>query len=131
MKNKHKGPIIVFIIGLVMLIAGLAFFIFKIASGPSMADAEFLVSAGKWVREDTSNVVWDFTEVGKGTLTTDNYANSYDFIWALDGDKIKIETSWLYNLGNEFEYELNQNSKTFTIKSADKATKITFKPLDE
>ena len=131
MKNKRKGPIIVFAIGFVVLMAGLAFFIYKMTSGSNMADADFLVSIGKWVREDTSNVVWDFKEIGKGALTTDNFANNYDFTWALDGDKMKIETSWLYDLNNEFEYDLNQNSKTLTLKAPEKAAKITFKAVED
>lgn len=131
MKNKRKGPIIVFIIGFVMLAAGLAFFIYKMASGPTMADADFLVSVGKWAREDTNNVVWDFKEIGKGTLTTDNFANSYDFIWSLDGNRLKTETNWLYDLNNVFEYDLNQNSKTLTLKTPEKATSITFRALED
>ena len=127
MDNRKKWSIAVFVIGLVALASGLGFLIYKLNAGAGMADAEFLVSAGEWVREDTKNVVWDFTEVGKGKLTTDNHTNDYDFIWALDGDKIKIETAWLYDLNDEFDYKLDQKSKTLTIKDTSKNIEIKFK----
>ena len=128
-KFKKKLPIIAFAIGVIALVVGIELFVFKSVSEPNMADAEFLVSVGKWVREDTNNVVWDFTEIGKGSLTTDNFVNSYDFIWSIDGGKLKVETDWLYDLENEFEYSIDQKTKTLTIKSAQKATKINFKAL--
>lgn len=128
-KFKKRLPIIAFAMGVVALVVGIELFVFKSVSEPSMADAEFLTSIGKWVREDTSNVVWDFTEMGKGSLTTDNYATTYDFIWAIEDGKLKIETKWLYDLDNEFEYTIDQKAKTLSIKSAEKATKINFKAL--
>ena len=36
---------------------------------------------------DEPSVIWNFTEIGKGTLTTNNHENDYDFIWAIDGDR--------------------------------------------
>ena len=125
--GRNKKSVAIFVIGMLALAAGLAFLIFKLVSGPSKADAEFMVSAGDWVREDAPSVIWDFTEIGKGKLTTDNHANDYDFIWALDGNKLKIETDWLYNLSDEFEYSLDQGGKVLTIKNADKNIEIKFK----
>lgn len=128
-KLKKRLPIIAFAMGVIALVIGIELFVFKSVSEPVMADAEFLVSVGKWVREDTNNVIWDFSEIGKGALTTDNFINSYDFIWAIEDGKLKIETDWLYDLGNEFEYSIDQKTKTLTVKSAEKATKINFKAL--
>lgn len=128
-KFKKKLPVIAFTVGIVVLVVGIELFVFRALSKPSMADAEFLVSVGKWVREDTSNVIWDFSEVGKGALTTDNFLNSYDFIWAIEDGKLKIETDWMYDLGNEFEYKIDQKAKTLTIKAAEKPTDIVFKAL--
>ena len=68
----------------------------------------------------TPSVIWQFTEVGKGTLTTNNHINDYDFIWALEDGRLKIETKWLYDLENEYEYELNQADKTLILKDDDK-----------
>ena len=33
-----------------------------------------------------------------------NHINDYDFIWAIDGGKLKIETNWLYTLNNDYSY---------------------------
>ena len=122
--GKNKKPMVFFAIGMITLVAGLAFLVFKLVAGPSKADAEFLISAGEWTREDESSVVWDFTEIGKGRLTTDDHVTDYDFIWALDGNKLKIETSWLYDLNDEFEYSLDQGAKILTLKTADKEIKF-------
>lgn len=124
-KKSKKWPIAVFVIGLVVLAAGLTMLIVKLVSAPAVADAEFLVSSGEWTREDEPTVVWNFTEVGKGSLTTDGGATNYDFIWAIDGGKLKIETAWLYILNNEFDYTLDQGAKTLTIKNDE--TEIKFK----
>ena len=117
--SKSKGAIAFFAIGMIALVAGAAFMIVKLMAGPSKADAEFLISAGEWTREGENTVVWDFTETGKGSLTTDGHQNDYNFIWAIDGNKLKIETDWLYDLNDEFEYQLDQGSKTLTLKSPD------------
>ena len=70
---------------------------------------------GAWEREDAPSVVWNFTEIGKGTLTTNGHQNDYDFIWAIDGDKIKIETDWLYALDDEYIYTLDQSAGVLTL----------------
>lgn len=128
--KKDKKSIAIFVVGLVVLIGGLGFLIYKLVAGPSKADAEFLISNGIWVQEDEPSVVWRFTEVGKGTLTTDGNQTNYDFIWSLDNGKIKMETKWLYDLSDEFEYSLDQGSKTLTLKKADKNLEVKFKAQD-
>ena len=97
----------------------------KLLGQPALADAEFLVSSGEWTREEEPSVIWDFTEVGKGKLTTDGGETKYDFIWAIDGGKLKIETSWLYDLDDEFDYNLDQGAKTLTLKNDQ--TEVVFK----
>lgn len=73
--------------------------------------------------EGTTNclpsVIWNFTEIGKGTLTTNAHLNDYDFIWAIEGDTLKIETNWLYELENEYKYELDQNNGILTLTEGD------------
>lgn len=128
-KLKKRFSIIAFALGVVALGVGVALFVIKSTATPNMADAEFLVSVGKWAREDTNNVVWNFVEIGKGALTTDNFVNSYDFIWSIEDDKLKIETDWFYDLGNEFEYKVDQKAKTLTVKPVEKSTEIVFKAL--
>ena len=116
-KGVSKKSIVVFVVGLIALITGATMLIIKLVGQPALADAEFLVSGGVLVREDEPSVVWDFTEVGKGKLTTDGGQTTYDFIWAIEGSKLKIETEWLETLNDEFEYELDQNAKTLKLKN--------------
>lgn len=122
--TKKKLPLVIFIIGLLALIGGLSFLIFRLVSGPAKADAEFLINAGEWKREGENSVVWNFTEAGKGKLTTDNHLTDYDFIWAIEDGRLKIETSWLYDLNDAFEYSLDQGNKTLTLKNGSEEVKF-------
>jgi hypothetical protein len=131
--NKQKFSLIVFIIGMITLVAGAVALILSFVIKPDMRDAEFLVEMREWVMQADSNetseeenteadsiagnVIWTFTEIGKGTLTTNNHANDYDFIWAIEGDTLKIETKWLKDLNDEFTYKINQGEKKLTLTS--------------
>ena len=115
--KKHHLPLVTLFVGIAMLIAGATVLIMKLVVKPGMRDAEFLVEMGEWRREDADGVIWNFTEIGKGTLTTNNHENDYDFLWAIDGDTLKIETSWLYDLEDEYTYKLQQDNKTLTLSS--------------
>ena len=95
---KKIISIIVFVIGLIALAAGAVIFVLDMLKKPAVEDAEFFVSIDEWVEEDSDNVIWKFTEIGKGTLTTNGHLDDYDFIWSLEGNKLKIETAWLYDL---------------------------------
>lgn len=135
--------IAIFVIGLIALIAGIVVILLKYLGQAPVADGEFLTQASAWVLdgeqtncaepaptneatenaepvttncENAGGVIWKFTEIGKGTLTTNNHLDDYDFIWSIEGDKLKIETKWLYDLVNEYEYRLNQGAKTLTLK---------------
>ena len=123
--KKKRLPLIIFIIGLVALLGGAGYLIFKIIKQPDLRDAEYLVDAGEWVKEDAEGVIWDFTEIGKGSLTTNNHINDYDFLWSMEGDKIKIETKWLYDLEDEYTYSIDRGSKSLTLTAGEKST--TFK----
>ena len=127
--NKKRVSIIALIIGLITLVGGVVFLIIRLTAGPSVADAEYLVSVGKWTENDAPSVEWNFTEIGKGTLTTNNHTNDYNFIWAIEDGKLKIETEWLYALDNEYEYTLDQNAKTLTLKDSNE--EIKFVPLGD
>ena len=136
-KNTKKiVSIIVLILGIITLIAGLVVLIIKITKGATISDAEYLVSAKEWRLETDDNcgddsdaencesgVIWKFTEIGKGTLTTNNHTNDYDFIWALDGDTLKINTDWLYTINDEYTYKLDKGAGKLTVETEDeKAT---------
>ncbi|MBQ3464899.1 hypothetical protein IJH15_01600 [Candidatus Saccharibacteria bacterium] len=125
MKKKKILSIIVFIIGLIALIVGVVFLILDLNKGVSLQDGEYLVSVDSWVKEDEPGVIWTFTEIGKGKLTTNNYLNSYDFIWAIEDNKFKIETDWLYTLNDEFKYRIDSGN---LILIQDDSTEIKFSP---
>lgn len=108
-KKTDKKPIfsiITLVIGIITLIIGVVILVLALNRAPDTQDAETLVATGSWQREDEPNVIWNFTEVGKGSLTTNAHTNDYNFIWAIGGDELKIETEWLYTLNDEFEYEI-------------------------
>ena len=119
-KSKKKVfGLIVFILGLATLVGGVVFMLINLLRPPTVQDADFLEQIGAWHLKDNSEVVWDFTEIGKGSLTTNFHINDYDFIWRMDGDVLKIETAWLYTLNDEYTYELDQNDKTLTLTSGE------------
>lgn len=125
--NKKKiWGIVVFVLGLLVLAAGVTFLLFNLLKGPNVRDAEYLVEIGAWEREDEPTVIWNFTEIGKGTLTTNFHINDYEFIWRIDGETLKIETDWLYELNDEYTYKLDQGAKTLTIVSEENS--YTFVP---
>ena len=123
-KKRKNISIAVLVIGLIALVVGIVFLVINLIAATRGADGEYLVSAGEWTLEDGDGVIWKFTEVGKGTLTTNNHTNDYDFIWALESGKLLIETDWLYDLENEYEYSLDQNSGVLTLKDGDKTYKF-------
>ena len=122
--NKRLS-LAVLIVGLAALVGGVVFWAVDFSRDEDVSDAEYLVQVGTWVEQDAEAVVWNFMEIGKGTLTNNAHINDYDFIWALDGDKLKIETDWLYALANEYEYNLEGD--VLTLKNKDKT--VVFVPV--
>ena len=120
--NKKRISLIVLIIGLLTLIAGVVFLIVRLTAEPSVADGEYLVSVGEWTEQGEPGIVWNFTEIGKGTLTTNNHTNDYDFVWAIEDGKLKVNTEWLYTLNDEFDYTLDQNGNILTLTRGDEET---------
>ncbi len=125
MKKKKIISIIILIVGLVALIVGVIFLLLDLNKGASLQDGEYLVSVDGWTKEDEPGVIWTFTEIGKGKLTTNNNKNTYDFIWAIEDNKLKIETNWLYTLNDEFEYRI-ENGNLILIQGD--STEIKFSP---
>ena len=125
--NKKRVSLIVMIIGLITLIVGVVFLIVRLTARPSVADGEYLVSVGEWTEQGEPGIVWNFTEIGKGTLTTNNHTNDYDFVWALEDGKLKIDTEWLYTLNDEFDYTLDQNGNMLTLTNGNE--EIIFAPV--
>lgn len=119
MKKRKIISISAFVLGIAALAAGITFLVLNIIKSNHAADADYLVSAENWTLQDSDSVVWDFTEIGKGTLTTNNHENDYDFIWSLEDGKLKVETDWLYDLDNEFSYTLDQSAGTLTLTDND------------
>ena len=124
--KKKRFSIVVFVFGLAALATGVTFLLMSIFKAPDVRDAEYLVQVGAWQLEDEPTVVWRFTEIGRGTLTTNFHINDYDFIWAIDDNKLKIETDWLYTLNDEYVYELNQGDNKLVLMGNDET--FTFVP---
>ena len=122
--NKKRVSLIVFIIGIIALLAGVIFLIVRLTAGPSTADGEYLITIGEWTEEGEPSVVWKFTEVGKGTLTTNDHINDYDFKWVIEDGKLKIRTEWLYDMDDEFEYSLDQSNNVLTLVREDEEVKF-------
>lgn len=125
--DKKKKKIIfisVFAVGLATLIAGAVFLILNLTRGADVADGEYLISVEKWVLSDSDRVEWKFTEIGKGTLTTNAHENDYDFLWSLEDGKMKVETDWLYDLEDEYDYKLDQNAGELTLSADGKEYKF-------
>lgn len=125
--NKKRISLIVMIIGLITLVVGVVFLIVRLTTVPSVTDGEYLVSVGEWTEQGEPGIVWNFTEIGKGTLTTNDHLNDYDFAWALEDGKLKINTEWLYTLNDEFDYTLDQTGNTLTLVNGDE--EIIFVPV--
>ena len=129
MERKKKISIIVLIIGIIALICGVVFLLVRILSAPSTTDGEYLVEIGTWEREGSPEVIWDFTEQGKGSLTTNNHENDYEFSWAIDGDELIISTEWLYTLDDTYKYRIDRSSKTLILSDEEgESGDINFRP---
>lgn len=115
LQKKKIISIGVLAVGLIVLVVGVVFLVLNLIQSARAADGDYLVATESWTLEDAPGVVWDFTEIGKGTLTTNNHENDYDFIWAIEDDKLLIETDWLYNLENEYAYKLDQGAGVLTL----------------
>ena len=131
-KNKAVS-LVVLIIGLIMLTVGVAFLVLGVKRASLLADGDFLVSAGEWrlaesetcaENECKDTVIWAFSEIGKGTLTTNGHKNDYDFKWAIRDEKLVIETDWLYELDNEYEYTIDHGARVLTLKGGEKEYKF-------
>lgn len=123
-KGKKIAYIATFVIGMTMLVVGAVFLVVNVLGGNAVADGEYLVEKQDWTlsdcgEDDCDKVVWNFKEIGKGTLTTDGGEHEYDFEWAIEDGKLLIRTNWLYDMNNEYEYSLDQNSNTLTLSEAD------------
>ena len=122
--GKKTASLVVFFVGIAAVVAGLVFLLMNLFTDPGLRDAEYLVEIGSWTRDGGPSVVWKFTEIGKGKLTTNNFSNEYDFIWSIEDNKLKIETKWLYTLNDDYTYEIDRNNKTLTLKSDNKEFKF-------
>ena len=69
--------------------------------------------------EGGSGVIWKFTEIGKGTLTTNNHKNDYDFKWAMENGRLIMQTNWLYELDNEYDYTLDQGAGVLMLSDGE------------
>lgn len=129
-KKKKIISIGLLVVGLATLVVGVVFLVLNLLKMNQAADGDYLVTAGNWALEGEDGVIWDFTEIGKGTLTTNNHLNDYDFIWAIEDNKLLLETNWLYDLEDEFQYQLDQGAGVLTL-TADDGTEYKFTAVQE
>lgn len=131
-KNKAVS-LAVLIVGLIMLAVGVVFLVLGIKETSLLADGDFLVAAGEWRLAESETcveieckdtVIWTFSEIGKGTLTTNGHKNDYDFKWAIQDGKLVIETDWLYELDNEYEYTIDHGALVLTLKDGEREYKF-------
>lgn len=131
-KKKKIISIAVMVIGLITLVVGVVLLVLHLTAGPTLADGEYLVSANEWIMNsgkcpeteepsgcDEASVKWKFTEIGKGTLTTNSHINDYDFKWAIEDGRLLIRTNWLYELDNDYDYELDRGEGVLKLKSGE------------
>ena len=116
-KKKLVWAIITLIVGLATLVTGIVFLVMNLNKGTAAQDGDYLVAQENWTLSNSDKVVWNFTEIGKGTLTTNGHENDYEFKWALEDGKLKIETDWLYELENEYDYTLDQSNGKLTLSA--------------
>lgn len=128
-KRAFAISIAVFVVGALTLIGGGIFLTVRLLDQAKAADATKLVEVGAWQSSENPEIIWTFTEIGKGTLTTNNHQNDYDFAWVLDKDTIKIETDWLYTLQDSYTYSLDQGAEIFTVKT--ESGEINFRPASD
>lgn len=133
-KKKSKKPLIISLIVAGILVAAGAVYYFVLRDTTPkivLSDTEFLVSVESWEKVDAPTVIWVFKGDGKGELTT-NKSNYYETSWSLSGanpEVLKISTAWLYELNDSFEFLLNRDEKSFTVKNLADETESTFVPL--
>ena len=133
-KRKKIACIATFVIGIIMLIVGATFLVISLLGSNAVADGEYLVEKKSWTltdcgEENCDKVVWNFTEIGKGTLTTDGDEHEYSFEWAIEDGKLLIRTNWLYDLDNKYDYSLDQGGGTLTLREAgeDESDKVEYR----
>lgn len=129
--NKKKIGFAIFGIGVVALIIGITAMVINLTTGPGVRDAEYLVTKGTFVREGENGVYWRFDEVGRGSLTTDDFENVYNFIWSIKDGKLLMETDWLYTLNDEFSYKVDQEAGTLTLIRGEDDNEIVLRAADE
>lgn len=125
MKKMKVASIVTLVVGVIVLVIGGVFLIIKKNEASKIGDADYLVETREFVMEGSDGaVVWDFSEIGKGSLTTNNHTNDYNFQWAMEDDKLKIKTDWLYEMDNEYTYQIDQGARTLTLTDGDETYKF-------
>ena len=135
MKRKTKKTLLIISIVIAVLAAGAAAFYFlywqKREPVVVLTDAQILVETKSWEKQDAPTVIWTFNADGTGELTT-NKSNYYDFTWTLeDGEPslLKIQTAWLLELSDTFEFTLNREDSSFTVLNRTDNLESTFVKL--
>lgn len=132
---SKKAKIIIIVLCVLVLLAGagvLVYFLLLNKPEPEvvLTDAEYLAKVESWEKEGAPTVIWTFRDNQVGEITT-NKINYYDTKWALEeeGTKLHILTGWLYELNDRFEFSLDRENNSFTVKNLTDETESVFVPL--
>ncbi len=114
------------------IVAALFLFVFKTEEPEVVRTDIDILTAHAWEKQDAPTVIWTFHADGTGEITT-NKTNYYTMKWSIsqesDPDSLKITTTWLYDLEDSFDFNLNRDEDTFTVKNLADETESVFLPL--
>lgn len=136
-KDKKTKLTLIIIAAVVsaLIIAGVCVYFFVLKKPEPevvLTDAQYVIKTGSWEKQDSPTVIWTFRADGTGEVTT-NKSNYYNTTWELTEDEsaqtLSITTDWLYELNDSFEFALDRETNSFTVKNKSDETESVFVPL--
>ena len=130
--KKSKKPLIIAIVSVLVLAVVGALIYFFIIKKPQektiVPDASCLAEVESWEKQGSPSVIWVFRPDGTGEITT-NKNNYYDMTWTLKGDVLSVNTKWFYELNDSFDFNLDRENKSFSVKNHSDEKESVFLPL--
>lgn len=120
------------VVGLAVVGALLYFLVFRKEEPVVVLTDRDILVAHAWEKQDAPTVIWTFHADGTGEITT-NKSNYYDMKWYFEQDgedrTLKIDTAWLYELNDSFNFTLDRENSSFTVKNLADEGESVFVPL--
>lgn len=130
--KKSKKPLIIAIVSVLILsVAGVLVYYFILKKPQEkviVPDASFLAEVESWEKQGSPSVIWVFRPDGTGEITT-NKNNYYDMTWTLKGNVLSVNTKWFYELNDSFDFNLDRENKSFSVKNHSDEKESVFLPL--